>query len=194
MSGEGRLGGDQVEGRRAVTELLRAGRRRVKTVFVSSAARHDPAVEEIIDLAAGAARVVGPDEIERRARSETHQGVVALAAPLRPADLDDLAATDDAFLVVLDGVTDPRNLGSMLRSGEGAGVTGVVLARHRSAHLPRDQHGDALGSLVDTVGARRPGIRTPVVDRAGASTSRAPRPRPSSPPGRRRIPRSPGSR
>jgi len=42
---------------------------------------------------------------------------------------------DDPFLLVVDGVTDPRNLGSLLRSAECAGVTGVVLARHRAAHL-----------------------------------------------------------
>ena len=120
MSGEGRLGGDQVEGRRAVAELLRAGRRRVKTVFVSSAASDDPLVDEIIELAGGAVRIVGPADIERRARSETHQGVVAHCAPLRAADLDDLAAAAGAFLVVLDGVTDPRNLGAIIRTAETA--------------------------------------------------------------------------
>lgn len=135
MSGESRLGGEQVEGRRAVTELLRAGRRRVKAVYVSSAVANDPSVAEIVDLAGSAARVVSGDEVERRARSETHQGVVALAAPLRPADLDDLAAADDAFLVVLDGVTDPRNLGAIIRTAETAGATGVVVGRHRSAHV-----------------------------------------------------------
>lgn len=132
---EGRLGGDQVEGRRAVAELLRAGRRRVKAVYVSSSALSDPAVAEIVEQAGGAARVVAPEKVEHLARSETHQGVVAHAAPLRPADLDDLAAAADAFLVVLDGVTDPRNLGAIIRTAETAGATGVVVGRHRSAHV-----------------------------------------------------------
>lgn len=132
---EGRLGGDQVEGRRAVAELLRAGRRRVKAVYVSSSALRDPAVAEIVEQAGGAARVVAPEKVEHLARSETHQGVVAHAAPLRPADLDDLVAAPDAYLVVLDGVTDPRNLGAIIRTAETAGATGVVVGRHRSAHV-----------------------------------------------------------
>ena len=54
---------------------------------------------------------------------------------MKVADLDDLLAADDAFLVALDGVTDPRNLGAILRSAETAGATGVLLPRHRSAHI-----------------------------------------------------------
>lgn len=129
------VGGEQVEGRRAVHELLRAGRRRVRTVYVSSSAAQDPAVAPIVDLAADSLRVVPPERLEKVARTDAPQGVVALAAPLRSADLDDLCAADDAFLVALDGVTDPRNLGAVMRSAETAGATGVVIGRHRAAHV-----------------------------------------------------------
>jgi 23S rRNA (guanosine2251-2'-O)-methyltransferase len=63
--------------------------------------------------------------------------VLALARPIEPVDLDDLAVTPrgPAFVVVVAGVTDPRNLGALLRSAECAGVTGVVLPRHRAVHL-----------------------------------------------------------
>jgi 23S rRNA (guanosine2251-2'-O)-methyltransferase len=64
-----------------------------------------------------------------------HQGVVAQAAPLRAADLDSLLDAQDAFLVALDGVTDPHNLGAIMRSAETAGATGIVLPRRRSAHI-----------------------------------------------------------
>jgi 23S rRNA (guanosine2251-2'-O)-methyltransferase len=67
--------------------------------------------------------------------TESHQGVVARAAPLTEADFDDLLADPRAFLLVLDGVTDPGNLGAMLRTAECAGVTGVILGRHRAAHV-----------------------------------------------------------
>ncbi len=96
--------------------------------------------------------VVGRGRFSAQARSEAPQGVLALAAPLPEADLDDLAtgrrsAHDAAvsgsprdaavvpFLVALDGVTDPGNLGAILRSAECAGVTGVVLPRHRAVHV-----------------------------------------------------------
>jgi 23S rRNA (guanosine2251-2'-O)-methyltransferase len=64
--------------------------------------------------------------------------VVAQADPVESVPLEDLSRSFDgqpAFLIVVAGVTDPRNLGALLRSAECAGVTGVVLARHRAAHL-----------------------------------------------------------
>jgi len=129
------LGGEQVEGRRAVLELLRAGHRRVKAVYVSSAATRDPTLSEIEERAGAAVKIVAAEQIEQRARSDVHQGVVALAAPLRAADLDDLLAARDAFLVALDGVTDPRNFGAILRSAETAGATGIVVPRQRAARV-----------------------------------------------------------
>ena len=129
------LGGEQVEGRRAVLELLRAGRRTVRSVVVSSSVRDDPAIAEIRELAAGALKIVDAERIDTLARTDVPQGVIATAAPLRAADLDDLLRDPGAFVVALDGVTDPRNLGAVLRVAETAGVTGVVLPRHRSAHV-----------------------------------------------------------
>src|SRR5262249_52768687 len=134
VSGD-RLGGDQVEGRRAVAELLRARRRPVRTVYVSSAAATDRAVAEIVELGEKRVRIVAPEKLEQIARSDTHQGVVAQAAPLRPAAPDDLLASPAAFGVALDGVTDPRNFGAIIRSADTAGATGIVVARHRAAHV-----------------------------------------------------------
>jgi 23S rRNA (guanosine2251-2'-O)-methyltransferase len=129
------LGGEQVEGRRAVLELLRAGRRQVRSVLMSSTARDDPALDEIRSLAGGALKIVGPERIESLARSDVPQGVIATAAPLRPADLDELLQAPAAFLVALDGVSDPRNLGAVARAAETAGATGLILPRHRSARV-----------------------------------------------------------
>ena len=129
------LGGDQIEGRRAVLELLRAGARRPRAVYLSSTVGRDEGIQEIVELAGGALRVVAPERVENIARSEVHQGVVAMAPPLRPVDIDDLLAVKRAFIVAIDGVTDPRNLGAILRSAETAGATGVVLPRHRSARV-----------------------------------------------------------
>jgi 23S rRNA (guanosine2251-2'-O)-methyltransferase len=134
---ESALGGEQVEGRNAVRELLRAQRRAVTELWVAPV-KEAPVVDEILDLAADArvkVRRVDAAELEERSRTDAPQGVLALAAPLPVADVDDLIGTPDAFLVALDGVTDPRNLGAVLRVAETAGVTGVVLPKHRSARL-----------------------------------------------------------
>jgi 23S rRNA (guanosine2251-2'-O)-methyltransferase len=129
------LGGEQVEGRRAVLELLRAGKRRVRTVNMASNVDDDALIAEITDLAQSSLRIVPPERLSQLARTETHQGVVALAASLHPADFDKLLDAPDAFLVAVDGVTDPRNLGAIMRVAETAGATGVVVPRHRSAHV-----------------------------------------------------------
>ena len=133
--GSGELGGDQIEGRRAVLELLRAGKRRPRAVYLSSAATRDDTVQEIVERAGGVLRVVAPERVEQMARSDVHQGVVAMVPPLRTADLDALLAVKNAFLVAVDGVTDPHNLGAIMRSAETAGATGIVMPRHRSASV-----------------------------------------------------------
>jgi 23S rRNA (guanosine2251-2'-O)-methyltransferase len=135
------LGGEQVEGRQAVRELLLAGRRKVHEVWVSRELEDAGVISDIVDLAS--AKRVPVQEVARRrleaqARSEAPQGVLAKAAALPEAELDDLTARRGRtapFLVAVDGVTDPGNLGALLRSAEGAGVTGVVLPRHRAVHI-----------------------------------------------------------
>lgn len=132
------LGGTHVEGRQAVRELLRAGRRPVRQIFIAEGVNRSEALDEIAELAGRAGitvRRVGRDKIDSLAGTDSPQGVVALAAPVREWDLQDLAASPSPFLIVLDGVTDPHNLGAVMRSALCAGATGVVLGRHRSASL-----------------------------------------------------------
>ncbi len=142
-------GGDQVEGRQAVAELLAAGRRQVVDVWVATEAeqRAAPVIARITDLAAAnrvPIRRVSGTRLAAEARTEAPQGVLAHARPLPETDLDDLCRpgapsvagqADLPFLLALDGVTDPQNLGALLRSADGAGVTGVILPRHRAAHV-----------------------------------------------------------
>jgi 23S rRNA (guanosine2251-2'-O)-methyltransferase len=134
------LGGDQVEGRRAVLELLTVGRRRVRRIRVAEGQDPSPQLDEIERLAANR-RVpldtVPKARLDAEAKTFAPQGVVAMAEPVEPVELARLAAPKgrSPFLLVVAGVTDPQNLGALLRSAAGAGVTGVVLARHRAAHL-----------------------------------------------------------
>jgi 23S rRNA (guanosine2251-2'-O)-methyltransferase len=135
------LGGEQVEGRQAVRELLVAGRRKVREVWLVDEGDDAPILSDIRELAAGnrvTVTTVSRGRFAAQARCEAPQGVLALAAPLPEADLDDLVAGrpgSPPFLVALDGVTDPGNLGAILRSAECAGVTGAVLPRHRAVHV-----------------------------------------------------------
>jgi 23S rRNA (guanosine2251-2'-O)-methyltransferase len=76
--------------------------------------------------------------LERAARTDAPQGVLALARPLEEVELEALCRARrgvEPFLLVLDGVTDPQNVGALLRTAECAGVTGVVLPRHRAVHV-----------------------------------------------------------
>ena len=142
--------GQQVEGRQAVRELLVAGRRKVHDLWLSADPGDAPVVAEIASLAESAGvriRKVPADQIERRARTGAPQGMVAFAAPVPIADLDGLLADPRAFLVALDGVTDPQNLGAVMRSAETAGATGVVLATHRAVGLTPTVAKAAAGAL-----------------------------------------------
>jgi 23S rRNA (guanosine2251-2'-O)-methyltransferase len=134
----GSLGGERVEGVHAVRELLVAARRDVDEVVVDAAHASSSALEEIAALCTARSipfKIVPAEEFVRRVATASPQGVLARAHPIIGVRLEDLCAQYGPFLVVLAGVTDPHNLGAILRSALGAGCTGVVLGRHRSAQL-----------------------------------------------------------
>jgi 23S rRNA (guanosine2251-2'-O)-methyltransferase len=124
-----------------VRELLMAGRRRVREVLVAADQDDVTLLQEIVDLALEegvSVREVSRKRLFADAHTEAPQGVIAKAAPLAESDLDELIVPESGampFLVALDGVTDPGNLGALLRSAECAGVTGVILPRHRATHV-----------------------------------------------------------
>ncbi len=139
------LGGEQVEGKRAVIELLNSRRRRVDRLYLVEKSFRPAELQAIVALADD--RGIKPiflssSDLAALARTTAPQGVVAMAEPVTPVSLGDLcaSATKDApsqpgLIVVLDGLTDPGNLGSLIRSTECAGGTGMVLPRRRGVHL-----------------------------------------------------------
>ncbi len=141
QSSDRSLGGEQIEGRQAVRELLLAGRRKVYEIWIATDVDDNEVVSDIVELAAD--QRVPVVEVNRRrldtvARSEAPQGVLAKAAGLPEVALEALLRRRPGrppFLLAVDGVTDPGNLGALLRTAEGAGVTGVILPRHRSVHV-----------------------------------------------------------
>jgi 23S rRNA (guanosine2251-2'-O)-methyltransferase len=172
----------QVEGFHAVRELLRAGRRRVREVWIVDRGGDLAEIEELAEEAGARLRVVSPEQLASRTRSEAPQGVMAYAAPIAEVSVDELLGEPDAFVVAVDGVTDPGNLGAILRTADTAGVTGLVLTRHRSARLGPTALKAAAGAVeylpIATVAgipafldqARRAGLWTVGLDADGSVT------------------------
>ncbi len=131
----------QLEGRNAVIEALRAGRPLDKVYLNNGEA--DAALSRIAAMAAEAGAVVvscDRHKLDQLAEGRAHQGVVAIAAAHEYATLEDLLERAEAsgqppLLVLLDEVSDPHNLGAVLRTAECAGAHGVVIPKRRSAGL-----------------------------------------------------------
>ena len=121
-----------IYGRRPVRELVR-GPREVLEVWASERAlRAEPWLRE----AEGLRLHVKPERaLTVAAGTQEHQGVVAWTEPYRYAEAHELAARERPLLVCLDQVTDPHNLGAVVRSAEGAGATGVIVPAHGSARV-----------------------------------------------------------
>jgi 23S rRNA (guanosine2251-2'-O)-methyltransferase len=121
-----------VYGRRAVREALR-GRREVLELWVGERAL--AALDWLRETKSPRPQVKLERELTEAAGTRDHQGVVAWCEPYRYGDAYELAAAPSPLLVCLDSVTDPRNLGAVCRSAEGAGATGVILPAHGSARI-----------------------------------------------------------
>lgn len=148
------LGGEQVEGRQAVRELLLANRRDTREIWMASDLDPAPVLDDIRELAGEArvlVKVVGRGKLDAAARTDAPQGVIAFARPLPDVSLDELLrgrpGAPAPFLLLSDGITDPGNLGALLRSAECAGVTGVVLPQHRAVHITPTVTKAAAGSV-----------------------------------------------
>lgn len=116
-----------VYGRNAVHEALR-GPRSVERVWATkNAARGEPWLAD--------ARTASGDELAELCGSPDHQGVCAEVEEYRYADPASLLAADDAIVIALDEVQDPRNLGAVCRVAECAGAAGVVIPERRSAEV-----------------------------------------------------------
>lgn len=133
---------EYIYGLHAVQAMLERAPRRIKQLDVQRG-RLDARMQAILDLAAGAAididRVL-PDELDRLADGGVHQGVVARVTPSQLWSEDMLGHMLDKLdgtplLLVLDGVTDPHNLGACLRSADAAGAQAVIIPKDRSASL-----------------------------------------------------------
>ncbi len=121
---------DVVYGRNAARELYRGPREVLETWVTERAAAQIPWLDS------GPRPLVKPERLlSEAAGTRDHQGIVAWCEPFRYADAYELAKTDAPLLVCLDQVTDPHNLGAVVRCADGAGATGVIVPAHGSARV-----------------------------------------------------------
>ncbi len=154
-AGEGK---DVVAGRRAVTEAVRAGR--ASEVLVVSSPTVTQGLRDVLDAARGTGvpvRTVPRAALDRLA--DEHQGVVARLVPvpdgsLSERELAEFPFADDAIVVVLDGITDPQNLGAAARSAEAAGAAMLVTRTRRAADVTPAAVRASAGALLHLPHAR----------------------------------------
>lgn len=154
-----------VVGLHPVREVLRAGHAVVE-VLVDAEREHSDVLDDIASVAAerGVSFVeVDRQRIDQVAEGLVHQGVVARAGPFPYADLEDCRALaaergEPLFLIALDQVTDPHNLGAIARSAEGFGAHGVLIASRRAASVTPTVEKAAAGALAHIPLVRLPNL------------------------------------
>ena len=132
---------DQVEGRNPVMELLESGKD-INKIYVSKGEKHG-SITKIIAKAKERKIVIveiEKDKLNKMAQTENPQGVIALVPPFNYCNVDDIlneakSKNEKAFILILDGIEDPHNLGSIIRTAETAGVHGIIIPKRRSASV-----------------------------------------------------------
>ena len=130
---------DQVEGRNAVIELLESNRD-INKIYISNGEKNG-SINKIIAMAKEKRVIiqeVNKSKLEQMACSDNHQGVIAIVPPFEYCDIDDILneanqKNEDPFILILDGIEDPHNLGAIIRTAETAGVHGIIIPKRRAA-------------------------------------------------------------
>ncbi|MCI8383459.1 MAG: 23S rRNA (guanosine(2251)-2'-O)-methyltransferase RlmB [Clostridia bacterium] len=130
---------DQVEGRNAVIELLESGRD-INKIFITKGERHG-SINKIISMAKENKVIIVEKEkrqMEEMAQTPSYQGVIAIVPPYQYVEIEDILQEakkkkEEPFVLILDSIEDPHNLGSIIRTAETAGVHGIIIPKRRSA-------------------------------------------------------------
>ncbi len=124
----------EIEGRQPVLELFRSGEA-INKLLVAKGERHG-SIHKILQLAKQnqvIVQEVNKDVLDRISQTQAHQGVIAYISPVSYMELDALLSQNSKhFYLVLDGIQDPHNFGSLLRTAEACGVTGVIIPKRRA--------------------------------------------------------------
>lgn len=129
---------DKVEGRNAVIELLKTDKD-INKIYIQKGERHG-SINEIITLAKEKKIVISEMEktkLDQISETHNHQGVIALVAPYEYCEVDDIleyakSKNEKPFIIILDSIEDPHNLGSIIRTAECTGVHGIIIPKRRA--------------------------------------------------------------
>ena len=127
----------KIEGRNAVSEAVKSGKT-IDRVLVKNGLRDDASQSLIREIKNKGIKIHFADKItlDGESPSGRHQGFIAFVSDFKYSEIEDILASKKGeypFIVVLDGVEDPHNLGSIIRVCECAGVDGLIIGKHRSA-------------------------------------------------------------
>ena len=132
---------DIVEGRNSVLELLESGKD-INKIFITRGDKQG-SINKIIGRAKGKGVVlveVDKSKLDEMSNTKNHQGVIAIVPPFEYCEVEDIlleakTKKEDPFIVILDGIEDPHNLGAIIRTAETAGVHGVIIPKRRAASV-----------------------------------------------------------
>ena len=132
---------NQIEGRNSVIELLKSGKD-INKLYIQKGERHG-SINEIIRLAKNNKVLITEIDkikLDKMAQTNNHQGVIAIVPPYEYCEVDDILTearnrNEDPFILILDGIEDVHNLGSIIRTAECSGVHGIIIPKRRSASV-----------------------------------------------------------
>lgn len=132
---------DQIEGRNSVLELLESGKD-INKIFVTRGERHG-SINKILAVAKERKIIVvekDKKQMDEMAQEENYQGVIAIVPPFEYVEIQDILneakeREEEPFVLILDGIEDPHNLGSIIRTAETAGVHGIIIPKRRAASV-----------------------------------------------------------
>lgn len=132
---------DQIEGRNSVLELLESGKD-VNKIFIAKGQKHG-SINKIIAIAKERKIIIvekDKKQMDKIAQTQNYQGIIAMVPPFEYCEIDDILNTakernEEPFVLILDGIEDPHNLGSIIRTAETAGVHGIIIPKRRAASV-----------------------------------------------------------
>lgn len=132
---------DQIEGRNSVLELLESGKD-INKIYVIRGEKHG-SINKILGIAKERKIIVvekDKRQMDEMAQEENYQGVIAIVPPFEYVEISDILdlakeKNEDPFVLILDGIEDPHNLGSIIRTAETAGVHGIIIPKRRAASV-----------------------------------------------------------
>ena len=144
---------DQIEGRNAVLELLE-GDKDINKIFITAGPKKG-SINKIISIAKEKKIIIvekDKRQMDLMAGTENYQGVIAIVPPYEYVEIQDILdeakkRSEDPFILILDGIEDPHNLGAIIRTAEAAGVHGIIIPKRRAASVNSTVSKIACGAL-----------------------------------------------